>query len=255
MGIAHSVVSALANDASKEVSKNAWNADHLGHDLALHIADISTPSTITISHAGAAIPVTSQVCAVTTDGDSDLDNGTLANGTVGQQIDIICVVQGNAADSYKVTPTTAIGFTALTFTAPPIGKGCRLVYTSAGWACVGLFGTDTVTINAGSIITDTTTGLKIGTATTQKLGFFNSTPIVKGTAFTQTHSTASHTHAAVTSLAAPAGGTGATAGAYDTAANRNLMITSHNAMRTDIENVKQTLNGLIDDLQALGLIA
>lgn len=37
-----------------------------------------------------------------------------------------------------------------------------------------------------------------------------------------------------TQLAAPAGGTGATAGAYDTAANRNLMIVSVNAAMTDI---------------------
>lgn len=37
-----------------------------------------------------------------------------------------------------------------------------------------------------------------------------------------------------TQLAAPAGGTGATAGAYDTAANRNLAIASINAARTDI---------------------
>lgn len=36
-----------------------------------------------------------------------------------------------------------------------------------------------ITLNSGSIITDTTTGLKIGTATTQKLGFFNATPVVQ----------------------------------------------------------------------------
>ena len=30
-----------------------------------------------------------------------------------------------------------------------------------------------------SIVTDTTTGLKIGTATNQKLGFFNATPVVQ----------------------------------------------------------------------------
>jgi hypothetical protein len=32
---------------------------------------------------------------------------------------------------------------------------------------------------AGLIVTDTTTGTKIGTATTQKLGFFNATPVVQ----------------------------------------------------------------------------
>jgi hypothetical protein len=33
-----------------------------------------------------------------------------------------------------------------------------------------------ITLNAGTITTDTTTGLKIGTASTQKVGFFNATP-------------------------------------------------------------------------------
>lgn len=39
-----------------------------------------------------------------------------------------------------------------------------------------------LTANATSIVTDTTTGLKIGSATTQKLGFFNATPVVQPTA-------------------------------------------------------------------------
>ena len=48
--------------------------------------------------------------------------------------------------------------------------------------------------------------------------------------------TASHptAPAALTQVAAPAGGTGATAGAYDSAANRDLAIVSINAARTDV---------------------
>lgn len=44
--------------------------------------------------------------------------------------------------------------------------------------------TNGITLNATSIVTDTTTGLKIGTGTTQKIGFYNNTPIVKPTATT-----------------------------------------------------------------------
>lgn len=44
-----------------------------------------------------------------------------------------------------------------------------------------------------------------------------------------------------TQLAPPAGGTGATAGAYDNATNRNLMITSLTAARTDIAAIMQIL--------------
>jgi hypothetical protein len=114
--------------------------------------------------------------------------------------------------------------------------------------------TGNITISANNIVTDTTTGMQVATGATQKLGFFGVTPVVRPTAITQTYSTATATHAAVTQLAAPAGGTGATAGAYSTAANRDLMIASINAARTDIANVKQVLNTVIDQLQALGLL-
>lgn len=51
-----------------------------------------------------------------------------------------------------------------------------------------------------------------------------------------------------TQLAAPAGGTGATGGAYDNATNRNLMIDSVNAARTDIA-------AIITALKAHGILA
>lgn len=41
-----------------------------------------------------------------------------------------------------------------------------------------------VTLNAGSIITDTTTGLKIGTTSAQKVGFYGTTPVVQPVAVT-----------------------------------------------------------------------
>jgi len=37
--------------------------------------------------------------------------------------------------SAVLTPTTAIGFTTITFTA--VGDTATLVYTSAGWAIIG----------------------------------------------------------------------------------------------------------------------
>lgn len=41
--------------------------------------------------------------------------------------------------------------------------------------------TGNVTLSTKDIVTDTTTGTKFGTATTQKIGFFNSTPVVRQT--------------------------------------------------------------------------
>lgn len=85
-------------------------------------------------------------------------------------------------------------------------------------------------------------------------GFYGTTPIAKASAYTQTFSTASKTLPAVTSLAAPAGGTGAAAGGWDTAANRDLAITAINAIRTDHESLMKVVTALIDDLQAYGLL-
>jgi hypothetical protein len=84
-------------------------------------------------------------------------------------------------------------------------------------------------------------------------GAYGVTPVARPSAYTQTYSTASKTHAAITQLACPAGGTGTAAGGWSTAANRDLAIASINAARNDIANLKQVVNALIDDLQALGL--
>lgn len=112
----------------------------------------------------------------------------------------------------------------------------------------------TLTLSAQNIATDTTTGMKVGTATTQKLGFYNATPVVQPSAYTQTYTTASKTMPATTQLTTPAGGIGTAAGGWDTAGNRDLAIASINAARTDIDALKQVVTQLIDDLQALGLV-
>jgi len=86
-------------------------------------------------------------------------------------------------------------------------------------------------------------------------GFNGVTPGAQGSAYTQTYSTAGRTVAAVTATNPPAGGTGATAGAYDTAANRDAMITSLTAVIADVLDIKKNLNAVIDDLQAAGISA
>ncbi len=62
------------------------------------------------------------------------------------------------------------------------------LYTNAGLVHFGdtvdLASGKNLTLLAGNITTDTTTGTKIGTATNQKIAFFNSTPIVQPTALT-----------------------------------------------------------------------
>jgi hypothetical protein len=48
--------------------------------------------------------------------------------------------------------------------------------------CAGLTLNGDLTASTRNIVTDTTTGTKIGTGTTQKIGFFNATPVVQPTA-------------------------------------------------------------------------
>lgn len=63
-------------------------------------------------------------------------------------------------------------------------------------------------------------GTVLGQSATDKISFYGVTPVVQ----------------AATNAAAPAGGTGATEGAYDTSTNRNSLITLVNAMRTTLIN-------------------
>lgn len=54
--------------------------------------------------------------------------------------------------------------------------------TAFDWSTAGLIILDAdLSMNAHNLISDTTTGVKIGTATSQKLGFFNATPVVQQT--------------------------------------------------------------------------
>ncbi len=108
-----------------------------------------------------------------------------------------------------------------------------------------------LTITAAAIITDTTTGLQIGTGTTQKLGFYNNTPIVRGTAFTQTYSTAATT-ITQTAMTDPAA-YGAGANGYSTGAMAQAIHAEVIALKANMVVTQNVLNGVIDQLQALGL--
>jgi hypothetical protein len=55
--------------------------------------------------------------------------------------------------------------------------------------------------------------------------------------------------------AAPAGGTGTAAGAWDTSANRDAAIATINGLRTDVIELQTKVNALISSLSASGSIA
>ena len=74
-------------------------------------------------------------------------------------------------------------------------------------------------------------GTTLGQDTADKVSFYGVTPIAQRAAAAQ----------AATGPAAPAGGTGAAAGGYDTAANRDLMITLVNENRTLVNEIRTVL--------------
>jgi hypothetical protein len=98
-----------------------------------------TPDAITSLSGGVAASILTVVTEITTNGDSDLDNVTLANGFDGQVKIFAVVAVGNAADSIKITPASMIGGTQITFSANPLGLGCQMVFDAgaAGWIVTG----------------------------------------------------------------------------------------------------------------------
>lgn len=223
-------------------------------DLALKAplaspAFTGTPTGITKAHVGlgsvdntsdAGKPVsTAQQTALNLKADlaSPTFSGTpsLPTGTTG--------ITQSAADNTTKLATTAFVTTADNLKAPIASPTFTGTVTVPG-----------LTISDATNITiSATTGTIIGQSGS-KIGFYGITPAVRPTALTQTYATASATHAAVTQLAAPAGGVGVAAGGWSTAANRDLAITSINAARTDIANLKNFVNQIVDQLQLLGLL-
>lgn len=90
-------------------------------------------STATLSGAG-AVSIVKGVTKLTTTGASQALS--LANGTDGQVISIVHDVDGGSA---ILTPTTATGYTTITFTA--VGETATLMYvTTRGWVIISLRG-------------------------------------------------------------------------------------------------------------------
>ena len=111
-----------------------------------------------------------------------------------------------------------------------------------------------ITIDDGkNIVLNTTTGTKIGTATTQKLGFYNATPIVQPSAYTQTYSTASKTMTQTT-MTDPAS-YGAGTNGYSTAGQASAIHAEVIALKANMVTTQKVVNQIIDDLQALGLLS
>ena len=133
----------LRDDAIYASSKNDGYYD-LDADLGVRVNApltandilIGSVDAITATSEGVAASVVTLITNVTTNGDADLDNVTLANGVAGQVKVINCIVEGAGGDTWKVTPATMAGGTQITFAT--VGEGCILVYNAtSGWVVTG----------------------------------------------------------------------------------------------------------------------
>ena len=97
---------------------------------------VFTPDSITSDNAGVAASVSTLLTLITTDGDSNEDNVTLADGQTGQVKMFAVVAAGNAADSVKITPANMAGGTQITFAADPTGLGCTMCFDGTNWTVV-----------------------------------------------------------------------------------------------------------------------
>jgi hypothetical protein len=96
------------------------------------------------------------------------------------------VFQVDSVERLRIRATGLISFGGVTSSFPALKRNSaqlqvRLADDSADAAltCAALTVSGNLTISAQNIVTDTTTGTKIGTGTTQKLGFYNATPVVQ----------------------------------------------------------------------------
>ncbi|MDR3621602.1 MAG: hypothetical protein P4L85_19785 [Paludisphaera borealis] len=114
-------------------------------------------------------------------------------------------------------------------------------------------------VDGANVAFGTTAGTKIGTATTQKLGFWNATPIVRPGTYVQSYATNTRTLGAYTSTPASTAYTGVASGQtgtpYAQAADLNSLRAAYENLRVFSENTTQLLNALVNDLRAMGLLS
>ena len=118
------------------ISTNGFVGDFTGN-ITGNVTGVLTGRVVgtVTTHSGAgAVPVTASTVRLTTTAANAL---TLANGTNGQLLTIIMVVDGGDG---TLTPTTKTGYTTITFN--DVGDAVTLQFmTTVGWMVVSNYGT------------------------------------------------------------------------------------------------------------------
>jgi len=101
-------------------------------------------------------------------------------------------------------------------------------------------------------------GLRLGTSPTQKLGFWDATPVARPGPFVQNYTPSTRTVAPYVPTAAGASYGGIASGmpgsTYAQSTDLNHLRLAYENLRAHAENTTQVLNGLINDLKSMGLL-
>lgn len=101
-------------------------------------------------------------------------------------------------------------------------------------------------------------GFQFAASSSEKLGWWGATPVVRASAYTQTYTTTSRTHAAYTSDPESSAYTGIDnlqAGTpYAKLSDLNTLRIAYENLRVGVESAKAVLNQMLDDLQSYGLL-
>lgn len=205
---------------------------------------------------------------------------TAGTASIGGQVSVGAFSIGGLAPSttnHLYLLNTGAGTSNTTGTAP--ANSCKLGTALTGVATVTSVDTSTAsgrqekgvaaanvflkdadqTLSDGTdIAVGTGSGTKIGTSTSQKLGFFNAAPVAQPAALTQTYSTADATLSAYTSDPESSSYTGIDnlqiGTPYAAVADLNQLRVAYENLRLFTEDLAAFTNSLIDKLQSLGLV-
>ena|SRR3990172_4131118 len=86
------------------------------------------------------------------------------------------------------------------------------------------------------------------------VGFYGVTPVARPSAFTQTYSTATRTHANPAAASVAASTVIITPFGLSSSAQMDNLVIAVNNLVSDMTNVKQVLNQVLDDLQNAGIL-
>lgn len=168
-------------------------------------------------------------------------DGTAAHGEVFAGVGPLGPSIGLFGNSGDTVQRSVIGVTGMSL-GPGGSSATDTKFLRTGVAAATItgqatFATGITMADATNIAANATTGTKIGTATTQKLAFWNATPVIQP---------ASAAQALVGSSPPATGDTGATAGAFASAAHRDALVTC-------VTDIKVLVNQIRNDLVAVGI--